>query len=40
MQVDLAEQPRRRREMLAASDNNDGLPQLHINGRFIGQGPA
>jgi len=35
-EVDLSEQPHRRQEMLDASDGNTTIPQLHINGRYIG----
>lgn len=39
MQVDLAEQPARRSEMLLQSPDFSGLPQLHVNGQ-VGTGPG
>lgn len=35
-QVDLAMEPQRRDAMLAGSDGLKALPQLHVNGRYIG----
>lgn len=37
LQVDLFEQPGRKQEMMEASDNNATIPQLHVNGTFIGR---
>lgn len=36
MQIDLAVEPRRRSEMLAASDGVFTLPQLHLNNKYVG----
>ena len=36
MQIDLAVEPRRRSEMLAASDGVLTLPQLHLNNKYVG----
>ena len=36
VQVDLALEPRRRSEMLAASDGVSSLPQLHLNNKYLG----
>lgn len=33
LQVDLSTQPSKREAMLAGSDNNTKLPQLHVNGQ-------
>lgn len=35
-QVDLSMEPHRREAMLAGSDGLSKLPQLHVNGRFVG----
>lgn len=40
VQVDLSEQPHRRRDMLIHSNNNYTLPQLHVNNKFIGKHPS
>ncbi|CAG9463557.1 unnamed protein product [Pedinophyceae sp. YPF-701] len=34
--VDLTQTPHRRSEMLLASDGNSVLPQLHVDGKFVG----
>lgn len=36
VQIDLAVEPRRRSEMLAASDGVSSLPQLHLNNKYLG----
>ena len=36
VQVDLAMDPLRREEMVAGSDGSRMLPQLHVNGKFVG----
>ena len=35
-QVDLAAEPQRRSEMVAASEGVSSLPQLHLNDKYIG----
>ena len=35
-QVDLSMEPHRREAMLAGSDGLSKLPQLHVNGRYVG----
>lgn len=35
-QVDLSMEPHRREAMLGGSDGLTALPQLHVNGRYIG----
>eukprot|EP00891_Asterochloris_glomerata_P008694 jgi/Astpho2/8694/Aster-x0818 len=35
-EVDLAMDPLRREEMVAGSDGSRMLPQLHVNGKFVG----
>lgn len=37
VQVDLIEQPGRKQEMIEASDGNTTIPQLHVNGTYIGR---
>ena len=37
VQVDLIEQPGRKQEMIEASDGNTKIPQLHVNGTYIGR---
>ena len=39
-EVDLTLTPERRTEMLAASDGVTALPQLHVNGKFVGSTDA
>ena len=36
VQIDLAVEPRRRSEMLVASDGVSSLPQLHLNNKYLG----
>ena len=40
MQVDLNMEPYRRREILVYQDGVVQLPQLRVNGRYIGSGDA
>ncbi|KAL3161337.1 hypothetical protein ABBQ32_010235 [Trebouxia sp. C0010 RCD-2024] len=35
-EIDLAVEPRRRSEMLVASDGVSSLPQLHLNNKYLG----
>lgn len=35
-EIDLSTQPGKRGDMLAGSDHNTRLPQLHVNGQFLG----
>lgn len=35
-EIDLAMEPSRRSEMLAASDGVSSLPQLHLNNKYLG----
>lgn len=36
VQIDLATEPQRRSEMVAASDGVSSLPQLHLNNKYLG----
>ena len=35
-QVDLASEPKRRSEMVTASEGVTSLPQLHLNNKYLG----
>lgn len=35
-EIDLATEPQRRLEMVAASDGVSSLPQLHLNNKYLG----
>lgn len=40
LQIDLSTQPGKRGDMLAGSDHNTRLPQLHVNGQVCQEPPA